>query len=63
MLGVHRPTISHAARALQREDLIERGRCRVTIRDRDGLIAASCGCYLLVRARIAHHLPKTFPPT
>jgi CRP-like cAMP-binding protein len=61
MLGVHRPTITNAARALQRAGLIERGRQRVTILDRDGLIAASCECYLLARARIAQHLPKTYP--
>src|SRR5262245_16552231 len=61
MLGVHRPTITKAVQAMQRAGLIERGRQRLTIRDRDGLIAASCECYLLVRARIAHHLPKTYP--
>jgi CRP-like cAMP-binding protein len=61
MLGVHRPTITNAARALQRAGLIECGRQRVTIRDRDGLIGASCECYLLVRARISQHLPKTYP--
>jgi len=60
LLGVHRPTITHAAQALQRAGLIECGRKRVTIRDRDGLIGASCECYLLVRARIAQHLPKAF---
>ena len=32
MLGVHRPTITNAARALQRAGLIECGRQRVTIR-------------------------------
>jgi CRP-like cAMP-binding protein len=61
MLGVHRPTITNAAQDLQKAGLIECGRQRVTIRDRDGLIAASCECYLLVRARIAQHLPKTYP--
>ncbi len=61
MLGVHRPTITNAGQALQRAGLIDCGRQRVTIRDRDGLIAASCECYLLVRARIAQHLPKTYP--
>ena len=53
MLGVHRPTITNAAHALQRAGLIECARQRVTILDRDGLIAASCECYLLVRARIS----------
>ena len=61
MLGVHRPTITNAARALQRAGLIECGRQRVTIRNRDGLVAVSCECYLLVRTRISQHLPKTYP--
>ena len=61
MLGVHRPTISHAVRHLERLGLIDCGRRRITIVDRDGLMRASCECYGVVRARIAHHLPKTYP--
>ena len=60
MLGVHRPTITHAAQDLQRAGLIKCIRGHVTILDRDGLIAASCECYQVVRARIAQHLPKTY---
>jgi len=60
MLGVQRPTISNAAREFERAGLIERGRRRVTILDRQGLTKASCECYQLVRARIAFHLPKTY---
>jgi CRP-like cAMP-binding protein len=60
MLGVHRPTVSHAVRDLERAGLIDCGRRRVTIVDRDGLIQASCECYGVVRSRIAHHLPKTY---
>jgi CRP-like cAMP-binding protein len=60
MLGVHRPTVSHAVRDLERAGLIDCGRRRVTIVDRDGLMQASCECYGVVRARIAHHLPKTY---
>ena len=60
MLGVHRPSISHAVRNLERAGLIDCGRRRVTIVDRDGLMQASCECYGVVRARIAHHLPKTY---
>jgi CRP-like cAMP-binding protein len=63
MLGVHRPSITNAAQGLQRDGLIECGRRRVTILNRDGLIGASCECYRLVRTRIAYHLPKTFPET
>jgi DNA-binding transcriptional regulator YhcF (GntR family) len=58
MLGVQRPTITIAARELERAGLIERGRREVTILDRQGLIEESCECYQLVRARVASHLPK-----
>ena len=61
MLGVHRPSVTHAVRRLQQTGLIQSSRNRVTILDRDGLMRASCECYLLVRARIAQHLPKTYP--
>ena len=60
MLGVHRPTITNAARQLERAGLIARGRRQVAILDRQGLMAESCECYQLVRARIASHLPKTY---
>ena len=60
LLGVHRPSITNAARDLERAGLIARGRRQVTILDRQGLMAASCECYRLVRARIAFHLPKTY---
>ena len=60
MLGVQRPTISNAARELEGAGLIARGRRQVTIKNRHGLTKASCECYLLVRTRIALHLPKTY---
>ncbi len=60
MLGVQRPSITNAARELEVAGLIARGRRQVTILDRPGLVAASCECYQLVRARIAFHLPKTY---
>jgi CRP-like cAMP-binding protein len=60
MLGVQRPSVTLAARELEREGLIERGRREVTIVDRKGLIEASCECYQLVRARLSLHLPKTY---
>ena len=60
MLGVHRPTVTNAVRALHRASLIEVGRKRVAILDRDGLIKVACECYQLVRLRIAQHLPKTY---
>jgi CRP-like cAMP-binding protein len=60
MLGVQRPIITNAAGELERAGLIERGRQQVTILNRPGLMAASCECYQLVRARVAFHLPKTY---
>jgi CRP-like cAMP-binding protein len=60
MLGVPRPSITHAAQELEDAALIERGRREVTILDRRGLTEASCECYQLVRARLAFHLPKTY---
>ena len=36
------------------------GRGYVKILHHAGLIAASCECYQVVRARIAQHLPKTY---
>ena len=60
MLGVQRPTITNAARELERAGLIARGRRQVTILDRQGLTKASCECYQLVRTRLAFHLPKTY---
>jgi len=60
MLGVQRPTVTNAARELERGGLIARGRRQVTILDRQGLVAASCECYQLVRARVASYLPKTY---
>jgi CRP-like cAMP-binding protein len=59
MLGVQRPSITNAAHELERGGLIARGRRQITILDRQGLMAASCECYQLVRARVASHLPKT----
>jgi CRP-like cAMP-binding protein len=61
MLGVQRPSITNRAAELERAGLIERGREQVKILNRQGLMAASCECYQLIRSRIAHHLPKTYP--
>jgi CRP-like cAMP-binding protein len=60
MLGVQRPSITNAARELERAGLIARGRQQVTILNRPGLMAASCECYQLARSRTAYHLPKTY---
>ena len=60
MLGVQRPTVTNAVRQLERAGLIARGRRQVSILNRPGLLAASCECYQLVRARLTFHLPKTY---
>ncbi|MGH6793831.1 MAG: Crp/Fnr family transcriptional regulator [Methylocella sp.] len=60
VLGVQRPTVTNAARELERAGLIARGRRQVTILDRQGLAEASCECNQLVRARVTFHLPKTY---
>jgi CRP-like cAMP-binding protein len=60
MLGVQRPTVTNAARELERAGLIARGRRQVTVLDRPGLVGASCECYQLVRSRITFYLPKTY---
>lgn len=60
MLGVQRPSITNTIHGLERAGLIDCGRRRVTILNRDGLIGASCECYGLARTRISQHLPKTY---
>jgi CRP-like cAMP-binding protein len=51
MLGVHRPTVSVIAAALQHAGLIRYAYGHVTVVDRGGLEAASCECYPLIRAQ------------
>jgi CRP-like cAMP-binding protein len=49
MLGVHRPAVSVAASALQKQGLIHYTRGRIDICDREGLERASCACYAVTR--------------
>lgn len=49
ILGVHRPTVSAAAGGLQRAGLIAQAAGVVTVLDREGLDAASCGCHRVMR--------------
>jgi CRP-like cAMP-binding protein len=48
MLGVHRPTVTIAARMLQQAGLIRYSRGRIEVIDRPGLEAAACPCYRLI---------------
>ncbi len=49
MLGVRRPSVSVAAGMLQKAGLVHYNRGRMTVLERDGLEAAACECYAIVR--------------
>lgn len=49
MLGVHRPSVSLAAAALQRAGLLEYKRGTIKILNREGLEEAACECYTVVK--------------
>jgi CRP-like cAMP-binding protein len=60
LLGVQRPSLTHAVAELEQDGLILRARGQIKILDRQRLIEASCECYQLVRERVASHLPQTY---
>ena len=49
MLGVRRVGVTHAAKDLRHDDLIEYSRGNITTLDRKRLEAAACTCYRIVR--------------
>ena len=59
MLGVRRAGVSVAASALQEAALIRYSRGAVQVLDRDGLEAASCECYAVIRRQFDRLLPRS----
>jgi CRP-like cAMP-binding protein len=57
MLGVRRAGVSVAASALQEAAVIRYSRGTVQVLDRDGLEAASCECYSVIRQQFDRLLP------
>ena len=56
MLGVRREGVSKAAGALQAAKLIRYSRGMITLLDRRGLVAKSCGCYAIIKAETDAYL-------
>ena len=51
MLGTDRASITRTARKLREAGLLDYGRGKVTIRDRERLALASCECYRIVKSK------------
>jgi CRP-like cAMP-binding protein len=58
MLGIQRPSLTIAARKLQRAGLIRYSRGVITITDRKGLEGAACECYAIVRTALEDMLAR-----
>jgi Mn-dependent DtxR family transcriptional regulator len=57
MLGVHRPSVSIAAKTLQASGLITYRRGAIPIVDREGLEETACPCYELIRTAYSRLVP------
>lgn len=57
LLGVRRASISEVASALQKSDLIRYTRGKMSILDRQGLEAAGCECYRVIRSEYERQSP------
>jgi hypothetical protein len=58
MIGVQRPALSVAMRQFKDAGLVRYARGQITIADRDGLLARSCGCTNIIASE-ARRLDKT----
>jgi hypothetical protein len=63
MLGVRRATVSEVASALQRDGLISYEYRRITVLDRDGLEAAACDCYRIIKHEYQRLIEGQIKPT
>jgi CRP-like cAMP-binding protein len=52
LLGTRRATITEAARGLQKRGLIQSRRGRIVITNRQGLEAAACNCYRIIKEQL-----------
>jgi CRP-like cAMP-binding protein len=57
MLGVQRPSVSIAQRTLREAGCITFSRGKITVTDREGLEAAACPCYELIRTEYSRLVP------
>ncbi|PYS99893.1 MAG: hypothetical protein DMF63_09465 [Acidobacteria bacterium] len=54
VLGVHRPSVTCIAQGLRERNLIDYGRARLVISDKDGIEKLACGCGDMRSAKAAH---------
>ncbi|MFL5737829.1 MAG: Crp/Fnr family transcriptional regulator [Actinomycetota bacterium] len=57
MLGVHRPSVSIAAKTLQASGLVTYKRGKITVLDREALEDAACPCYETIRSAYSRLVP------